>query len=305
MLYFYKVFAEEPRALTPKQHIAYVCGKNTRDTTACCYEDFPENTKPAEGITRLIGEWSASYDTLPVAKLGDVMKGIEKNGEAPGMNRTISNERKAFLRRFVEAQMVAYESAGIGISRGWFYWTLKMEGGAFAEWDFLRGLREGWIPSIPGTSESSESLYGTCHEIAEKTKDDMTIIDEFPDPSTLPENNWQGVAIDDDFVVSHAGSLNVDGAPVVTDEDDDTYTAKEGYSKEESEKSEENEIEQSDEKGSDEIPTDQERQSHHSLFPFLVLAFFSYGIWHVFFKHEQVRQRSQYTNLDAPTSLAV
>jgi hypothetical protein len=130
-------------------------------------------------------------------------------------------------------------------------------------------------------------------------------MDEFPDPSTLPAENWQGVAIDDDFVVSHAGSLHADGTPVVTDEDDDTQVAKEGYSKEESENPGANEMEQGDEKAFDETPTDQDRHSHHSLFPLLVLAFFSYGIWHVFFKHEQVRQRHQYTSLDAPTSLVV
>ena len=57
-------------------------------------------------------------------------------GTAAEFNRQISPDRKKFLKNFVEAQMVAYESSADhpGVSSGWFYWTLKMEGGAFAEW---------------------------------------------------------------------------------------------------------------------------------------------------------------------------
>ena len=84
-----------------------------------------------------------------------------------------------------------------------------MEGGAFAEWDFIRGLREGWIPPIPPPTKASVDLYGTCEDILLKTKDDMSILTVIPDPSTLPKNlkNWQGFSIDDDLVVSHGESL--------------------------------------------------------------------------------------------------
>jgi glucan 1,3-beta-glucosidase len=75
----------------------------------------------------LIGEWSASFDTLVCDKLDVVMAGIATNGTAPELNREIEPERKAFLRNFVEAQMVTFEAADIGISKGWFYWTFKME----------------------------------------------------------------------------------------------------------------------------------------------------------------------------------
>jgi hypothetical protein len=133
-----------------------------------------------------------------------IMKGIAANGTAPFLDRAISNKRKAFLLNFVQAQMVTYEAAG----SGWFYWTLKTEGGAFAEWNFLRGLKEGWIPKIPPANVSSVDLYGTCENIIFRTKDDMDIVHEFPDPTSLdPNNNWQGVVIDDDVVVSHGNSL--------------------------------------------------------------------------------------------------
>lgn len=55
------------------------------------------------------------------------MKGIATNGEAPYFNRTISKARGNFLMNFVEAQMVTYEAAEVGVSRGWFFWTLKTE----------------------------------------------------------------------------------------------------------------------------------------------------------------------------------
>lgn len=75
------VFDERPRHLSPRQHIALVCQHNHHDTVACCYEDAQNKTIPSKGISRLIGEWSASFDTLVCDKLDDVMKGIAKNGE--------------------------------------------------------------------------------------------------------------------------------------------------------------------------------------------------------------------------------
>ena len=201
------VFAERPRALSPRQHIAYVCQKNARDANACCWQDPDKKQIPSKGITRLFGEWSASYDTLVVSMLDVVMKGIAANGTAPFFDRQMSSKRKQFLTNFVQAQMVTYEAADLGISRGWFYWTFKTEGGAFAEWNFMRGIEEGWIPKIPNPNVSSVDLFGTCENIIFRTSDDMGIVHEFPDPKSLDPNNWQGVTIDDDVVVSHGNSL--------------------------------------------------------------------------------------------------
>ena len=75
--HYYHVFAEQPRDLSPRQHIAYTCQKQWRDAVSCCYEDavHPKymfwkktNTIPSSGVQRIVGEWSAAYDTLPVAK---------------------------------------------------------------------------------------------------------------------------------------------------------------------------------------------------------------------------------------------
>lgn len=76
-------------------------------------------------------------------------------------------------------------------------------GGAFAEWDFLRGLREGWMPPIPESNVPSEDLYGSCYDIYNRTNDDYNlIVNEFPDPRTLDWSQWQGWDANDDFVMS-------------------------------------------------------------------------------------------------------
>jgi glucan 1,3-beta-glucosidase len=94
-------------------------------------------------MKRMFGEWSVSFDTLVVLKLYNITAAIRETGIAPEFDRQLSPARRTFLKHFAQAQMIAYEAAEIGTSVGWFYWTFKMEGGVFAEWDFLRGIREG------------------------------------------------------------------------------------------------------------------------------------------------------------------
>jgi len=200
--HYFHVFAEEPRALSPRQHIAFVCRKQARDTNSCCYQDFPINRVPSTGISRVIGEWSVSFDTLPADKLDQIMDSIASTGQAFEFNRQISRPRQMFLKNFAEAQIVTYEASNVGVSSGWFYWTFKMEGGAFSEWDFLRGIQDGWIPTLLPPTKPSQTVYGTCIDIMLRTNDDMSIIHTFPDIDE-DEGNWQGVAITDDLVVNH------------------------------------------------------------------------------------------------------
>jgi hypothetical protein len=76
-------------------------------------------------------------------------------------------------------------------------------GGAFAEWNFLRGIKEGWIPRIPSPTVASQDLYGTCYDIYNRTNDDYSAtVEEYPDPRTLDWNQWQGWDATDDFVMS-------------------------------------------------------------------------------------------------------
>jgi hypothetical protein len=301
------VFAEQPRALSPKQHIAYVCSKNARDTESCCYNDYENdsdkrvpgkfNHQPSQGISRVIGEWSAAFDILPAEKLWTVMQGIRTNGQALEMERVIPKERQEFLKHFVQAQMVTYEAASKGVSRGWFYWTLKMEGGAFAEWDFLRGVKEGWIPTLPSPSKSSEDLYGTCRDIADRTTDDMSIIHEFPiAKDVLPENNnWQAVSIDDDYVVSHANSI----------------AAKKGSSSSTSATSKATTTTASTASSTVTQEKRKEIKSRNGLFPMFFIGFFCFAAYRVFFQQSHSGSiypqpyRSQYTQVDSGRSPSI
>jgi len=58
------------------------------------------------------------------------------------------------------------------------------------------------MPPVPPRSVSSESVYGTCLDIYNRTDDSYSIVEEYPDPRTLDWNQWQGWASNDDFVVS-------------------------------------------------------------------------------------------------------
>jgi hypothetical protein len=40
----------------------------------------------------MIGEWSASFDILPAARINDVMNGIAETGLAPLWDRQLSQE---------------------------------------------------------------------------------------------------------------------------------------------------------------------------------------------------------------------
>ncbi|KAJ9055143.1 hypothetical protein DSO57_1007367 [Entomophthora muscae] len=52
---------------------------------------------------------------------------------------------KEFLLRFAEKQMDAFER-GIG----WFFWNFKTEDAINPHWDYLLGLKHGWIPKDAG-----------------------------------------------------------------------------------------------------------------------------------------------------------
>jgi glucan 1,3-beta-glucosidase len=124
----YHVFFEKGRAMTPKQHIAYVCRHNYRDVVSCCQDDYlTDKMVPSRGISRIVGEWSGAFDVLPTAMAPYIMRTIAATGVAPMLNRTFSVERRAFLRNFCESQMVTYEAQESGMSSGWLFWNFKME----------------------------------------------------------------------------------------------------------------------------------------------------------------------------------
>ena len=80
---------------------------------------------------------------------------------------------------------------------------MLFRGGALAEWDFLRGIEEGWMPQLPDPTVASEDLYGSCYQIYNRTNDDYNlIVEEYPDPRTLDWREYQGWDATDDFVLS-------------------------------------------------------------------------------------------------------
>lgn len=207
--HYYQVFDQITRDFSPRQHIAFACENHKRRTTSCCFRDPPHNQRPSHGVSRMIGEWSASFDILPSARINEIMAGIANTGVAPYFDRQLTPERKEFLRSYVQAQIVTFENADAKPDlSAWFYWTMKMEGGAFAEWSFLRGAKEGWFPSFPDPNESSQLLFGNCSEILSRTSDDrLSILEVFPDPIYLPPpSNASLEAINDDAVISHGES---------------------------------------------------------------------------------------------------
>lgn len=179
--HIYHVFADVVRAYSPVQHLQRVCHPEEPENTIadCCWQDGPQgNTVPSQGVRRISTEWSAAFDAMPGELLQVVMRGIAENGTAPDFYRTLDADRGDFTRKFAQAQMVVLEDEQV--SDGWFYWTWKTEGGAYAEWDFSQGLEEGWMPTIVDPNMSSASVYGSCDEILANTVNDTSVIHPFP-----------------------------------------------------------------------------------------------------------------------------
>jgi glucan 1,3-beta-glucosidase len=204
--HYYQCFDESTRALSPRQHIAFTCQRQYERAVSCCYKDPPHNTIPSRGVSRMIGEWSASFDILPAARINEIMEVIATTGIAPYMDRTLSADRQDFLRDYVKAQMVSFEDAGY-LNHAWFYWSIKMENAAFAEWDFLVGIRDGWFPNpvLPADTPSI-SEYGTCYDLLFAIPDNRTIVHEFPAPQDAVPSEHEAT-VDDDIVLTHGQSL--------------------------------------------------------------------------------------------------
>jgi hypothetical protein len=78
-----------------------------------------------------------------------------------------------------------------------------MEGGAFIEWDFLRGVREGWFPKMQSPNVYSESVYGTCEEILDRTVDDRSIIHPYPAECENDTSYWDPEGLSYQFDLEH------------------------------------------------------------------------------------------------------
>jgi glucan 1,3-beta-glucosidase len=216
----YHPFEPHVRALSPREQIALVCERDRAAVTSCCYHD----NKPTQGIGRIFAEWSAAFDQAVGDKVINTMNNIRWTNRALTYDEEINDakddegnviekgtempqKRQDFLRDFVTAQMVNYESSSTQ-SSGWFYWNFKMEGSYFPEWDMMRGLREGWFPTIPEPHVDSIDLYGGCYDIMKATVDDMGVIEIFP-PSP-PDLDEMKNPVDDDVVLTDGAYMEKD-----------------------------------------------------------------------------------------------
>jgi len=63
---------------------------------------------------------------------------------------TFTQSYRSFLRLFAESQFAAWERGN-----GWFFWNFKTE--QEPQWDYMMGVREGWIPT------NFNALYDYCN----------------------------------------------------------------------------------------------------------------------------------------------
>jgi glucan 1,3-beta-glucosidase len=80
------------------------------------------------------------------ARFDGTLAGSSYIGSCAGKSdiNTWSQQMKDDTRRYIEAQIAAYETK----TQGWFWWNFKTEGAA--EWDAFRLIDAGVFPAIQG-----------------------------------------------------------------------------------------------------------------------------------------------------------
>lgn len=144
--HIYQVFDIARLSMTWAQHVQQTCRLNKPEVAVA-------------PLSTMVGEWSLA--TTDCARwLNGFGAGARFDGSFPHPgaqpvlgscvgqdnlhNKTIwTPEYRAFLSEFAQKQMDAYES---GSSEGWFFWNFKTENGHAPQWDYMMGVKEGWIP---------------------------------------------------------------------------------------------------------------------------------------------------------------
>ncbi len=151
--HIYQVFDMFRLAMTWQQHIEQTCTVHKPEVAVA-------------PLSVMVGEWSLATTDCAVwlngfrtgARYDGSFVGSYPLGSCEGARHPVfTPEYRQFLQEFAEKQMDAYES---GSSAGWFFWNFKAE--SAPEWNYLLGLREGWI-----TKDHSKRKY-KCEEKNEK-----------------------------------------------------------------------------------------------------------------------------------------
>lgn len=178
--HIYACFVDDLRAMTPREHIYQVCVFERSHINSCCWEDTPPH--PTQ-LMRFVGEWTAAYDQTPMP---------ETESAFPD-SRPLTDQRKAFLLQYVMSQMSMMEAtpsdslpyvdygAPTLDFHGWFFWNFRMELDTYREWDYLRGVREGWIPKLDKGRSIQDQFGLTCNDFVEMAAPCTDgVIDPFP-----------------------------------------------------------------------------------------------------------------------------
>ncbi|KAF2097519.1 glycoside hydrolase [Rhizodiscina lignyota] len=138
--HLYQVFVATDSYLDQDGHISKACDWQT---TAL----LPSQQA---GLPIYAGEWTATTNAC-INPDGSSINGTSTQNDCkvPGCQCIVdtptsqwSNSTKSAVRKFVEAQLSAFEAAG----SGYFVWSAKGQG----TWSFMQGVEEGWFPKLDG-----------------------------------------------------------------------------------------------------------------------------------------------------------
>lgn len=184
--------------------------------------------------------------------------------------------------------------------------VFQSRGGAFAEWDFLRGVREGWIPTLPAQNVSSVRKFGTCEQILYETANDKSIVHEYPDPNKV--DTWKGDPLDDDLVISMGkeSSNEIGGDSSSPAKEKKESTTEEAFTGSADDDDDDDKVPASAPTDNDDDSTDasgkartEKKKKGHGFLTLVVLGFFAYAIKRVFFGESEVpwRARDGYSSI--------
>lgn len=189
----YACFNDDLRPMTPRQHIEQVCVHEREHVNECCWH----KDTSLRNMERFVGEWTVAYDQTPSEELEDMPV------------RPMTEARKIFLRQYAEAQMVVWEQDIMDVTnydetgqvhhgvdmKGWFFWNFKMEHPAYIEWDYLEGIKQGWIPKFDGKDHNKLAAVDILHTcdalIAAAQPFYEGVVDPYP-PLYLPPDGYGG-----------------------------------------------------------------------------------------------------------------
>ncbi|KAJ1982456.1 hypothetical protein H4R34_001715, partial [Dimargaris verticillata] len=142
--HFYHVFNLDQLKMTREQHLMQTCAKGAE--VAESHKHIPTMVGEFSLATTDCTKWINGFLVYSrwEGKHNDTAIPIHADSSCRGSEdfTTYSAEHKQFLKTFAELQFDAYEKGA-----GWIFWNFKTE--ESPEWDYMRGVEQGWIPRDP------------------------------------------------------------------------------------------------------------------------------------------------------------